>query len=79
MAEASTPGIFCLHQKQVEQQRNLTLSQEKWSDLRQPRASKRAAVNANAVGGGKCFPPTYPFFLLSRCSKSEGEILTQEG
>lgn len=52
-AAASMPGTFCLPQQQFEQQRDLTPCQEYWHDPGQPRASKRAAVDANAVGDGE--------------------------
>lgn len=56
-AAASTPGMLWLHQKKSERQRDPTPGQEPWHNLRQPKASKRAAVDANAVGGGECYPP----------------------
>lgn len=63
MAEAvSTPGMFGLHQQRFEQQRDLTPCQEYRPNLRQPRASKRAAVDANAMGDGECSLRTCHFF-----------------
>lgn len=55
-AAASTPGIFFVRHQQFEQQRDLTPCQDHWHNLRQPRARKRAAVDAKAVGDGECSP-----------------------
>lgn len=56
-AAASATRTFCLRQQQFDQQQDhLTPYQEYGHNLPHPRATKRAAVLANAVGNGEYFP-----------------------
>eukprot|EP00752_Nemacystus_decipiens_P007940 g7094.t1 len=56
-AAPPTPGVVCLLQQDLEQEeRDLIPCQEPWHKMRQPMASKRAAVHANAVGAASRRP-----------------------